>query len=62
MITLGNDIKPFSRIMDRAYLRDKSSGIEYTGEALMIALLLRCKKRRGKDQEQELKQVLGVKD
>lgn len=47
--------------MDRAWMRDEQ-GIVHTGEALVLACLLRVKKnkfRTAKD-EQELKEVLEV--
>jgi hypothetical protein len=47
-----------ARIMDMAYLRDGK--LEHDKEALMVACLLRVKKRRGYQQEEELKDLLDV--
>lgn len=52
---MGKWIEPGTRLMDRAYMYDKS-GNRHTGEALMLALLLhaRGKTNRG---DKELKEV-----
>lgn len=48
-----------NRVMDRAWLRDKKSGIIYTGEALSLAVLVHAKgKRRDRDHEREVAKLL----
>jgi hypothetical protein len=48
-----------NRIMDRAYMRD-SENIEHTGEALVLAMLLKVRKSKNRtvEQEMELMKVL----
>lgn len=43
------DSRLFYRISSRAFMRDRA-GNEYTGEQLMLALLLHAKGKRTKDQ------------
>jgi hypothetical protein len=52
---MGKWIEPGTRVMDRAYMYDKS-GNRHTGEALLVALLLRAKGKT-KRGEQELKEI-----
>ncbi|WNM73770.1 hypothetical protein SEA_SOLLERTIA_223 [Streptomyces phage Sollertia] len=51
-------IKPGSRIMDRAYMYDKSGNV-HTGEALLLALLLHAKGKT-KRGEKELLEVSKI--
>jgi hypothetical protein len=48
-------ISPGTRLMDRAYMYDKSGNV-HTGEALLLALLLHAKGKTNRGQE-ELTQV-----
>lgn len=48
-----------NRLMDRAWLRDRKSGIIYSGEALSLALLVHAKgKSRNRDKEREVAKLL----
>ena len=49
-------VDTFYRISTRAYMYD--GDIEYTGEQLMLALLLRCKGVRSVDAEREVGALL----
>jgi hypothetical protein len=46
----------FDRVMDKAYLRDGSQ--IYTGEQLVLAMLLNVKKTRNTDLEKELETIM----
>ncbi len=52
------DTQPFDRLMDKAYIRDKTTGALYTGEQLILACLLRVRKGRGAEVEKELEQIM----
>lgn len=56
---MAKEIRPFERVMDRAWLRDKNGQI-YTGEALVLAMLLKVKrgKSRTANDENELREIL----
>lgn len=57
---MAKDLPMGRRIMDRAWMRDEQ-GIEHTGEALMLAMLLRVKKNKNRtaEQEQELEDIIS---
>lgn len=44
-------ISPGTRLMDRAYMRDRSGNV-HTGEALLLALLLHAKGKTKRGQEE----------
>ncbi|AIW02669.1 hypothetical protein SEA_EVY_201 [Streptomyces phage Evy] len=44
-------IAPGTRLMDRAYMRDRSGNV-HTGEALLLALLLHAKGRTKRSQDE----------
>lgn len=52
-------ISPGTRLMDRAYMMDKSGNL-HTGEALMLALLLhtRGKTNRGEKEMLEISKIM----
>jgi hypothetical protein len=51
-------IEPGSRLMDVAWMRDGKN--IHTGEALVLACLLKVRKQRTTKQEEELKEVLDI--
>ena len=51
-------ISPGTRLMDRAYMRDRSGNV-HTGEALLLALLLHAKGKTKRDQS-ELTEVSKI--
>lgn len=53
-------IEPGSRIMDRAWMRDHSTNdIVYTGEALLLVLLMRSKGAgRGTDDDKFVRKLM----
>lgn len=55
---MAKDKAPFDRLMDKAWLRDKSTDAEYTGEALVLACLLKVRKGRNTDVEKELERIM----
>lgn len=50
---MGKWIAPGTRIMDRAYMYDKSGNV-HTGDALMLALLLVAKGKTSRGQQEML--------
>lgn len=57
---MGNKwIEPGSRIMDKAYMYDKSGNV-HTGEALLLAMLLHTKgkTKRGQDELLEVGKIM----
>lgn len=52
-------ISPGTRVMDRAYMYDKSGNV-HTGEALLLALLLhaRGKTRRGQEELTDVAKIM----
>ena len=52
-------ISPGTRVMDRAYMYDKSGNV-HTGEALLLALLLHAKGRtkRGQDEMTDVSKIM----
>jgi hypothetical protein len=55
---MSKDLPIGRRLMDVAWFRD--GGNIHTGEALVLACLLHVKKKRTAEQEEQLKEVLGV--
>ena len=59
---MGNKwIEPGSRIMDKAYMYDKSGNV-HTGEALLLAMLLHTKGKTSRGQEELLEVGKIMKD
>lgn len=58
---MGKWITPGSRLMDKAYMYDKSGNV-HTGEALMLALLLHAKGKTNRGQEEMLQVGKLMKD
>lgn len=54
-------IQPGHRIMDKAYMYDKSGNV-HTGEALLLALLLHAKGKTNRGQEEMLQVGKLMKD
>lgn len=57
---MGNKwIEPGSRVMDKAYMYDKSGNV-HTGEALLLAMLLHTKgkTKRGQDELLEVGKIM----
>lgn len=50
-----------TKIVEMAWLRD-SSGIEHSGEALLLACLLNVKKGRNYHNEEQMKDILVFKN
>lgn len=55
----SEDVFKRNWVMDRAWMRDEN-GIEHTGEALLLAMLLKVKKGKNRtaEQEAELQEIL----
>ena len=56
---MSKDLPVGNRVMDIAYYIDKNQ-VMHTGEALVLACLLKVKKTRIPEAEEELKEVLNV--
>ena len=56
---MSKDIPVGNRVMDVAYYIDKNE-VMHTGEALVLACLLKVKKTRVPEAEEQLKEVLNV--
>lgn len=56
---ISEDIFKRNWVMDRAWMRDEN-GIVHTGEALMLAMLLKVKKSKNRTDEQvaELEEII----
>lgn len=54
-------IQPGDRLMDRAYMRDRSGNL-HTGEALMLALLLHTKGKTNRGEQEMLEISKIMKD
>lgn len=58
---MGKWITPGNRLMDKAYMYDKSGNV-HTGEALLLAVLLHAKGKTSRGQEEMLQVGRLMKD